>query len=227
MDRHERRHFLDSSGGADSSRHEAGNLPQANFGPIALVAAVVKGQVSVRTRPANGLLGEFSQVVEDSYFPCRSARMRLRRTPIVSSLSLQRLLHLNAYYSWAYAAAEIGLTIYKLAYLSLDVKVRYSLPILVAVWCICELARLPLGYTGNLREKVGARVCSQRTLDLPARLPLHTRPLPAARHVCRCRSCPPSGYCRCSRSCPSSCTSRWGRCKSAAFCPSTSPQAFC
>lgn len=88
--------------------------------------------------------------------------MRLRSSPVVSSLPLQRLLHFNAFYSAAYGAAEIALVIYKLVFLSVDEKVKYSLPVLVAVWCLCEPARILLGYTGNLREKV----CS------PGRYPL-------------------------------------------------------
>ena len=82
--------------------------------------------------------------------------MRLRSSPIVSSLQLQRLLHLNLYYSFVYAAAEVGLTIYKLQTFVFEDRVKYSLPVLVGVWCAAELARLPLGYVGNLREKVSS-----------------------------------------------------------------------
>lgn len=83
--------------------------------------------------------------------------MRLRTVPSLSSLPLQRLLHLNVYYSLVYGAVEIAATIYKLIYLSVGDRVALSLPILVAVWCIAEIARLNLGYAGNLREKVRRR----------------------------------------------------------------------
>jgi len=98
--------------------------------------------------------------------------MRLRSVAIVSNLQLQRLLYFNVFASLAYGACEIGLTAYKLAYLQLPDKAKYSTSVLVAVWVLCELARLPLGYAGNLREKVSQvesanALCGSRTPSPP------------------------------------------------------------
>jgi Predicted membrane protein len=100
-----------------------------------------------------------------------SLKMRLRSVSIVFSLPLQRLLHFNSYYSVFYAAAEIGLTVFKLTSTVLDEKMKYSLPVLVAIFVLSELARLPLGYTGNLREKV-SELSAFWLLSLFPQLPL-------------------------------------------------------
>jgi transmembrane protein 17 len=73
---------------------------------------------------------------------------------VVASLALQKLLYFNAFYAAAFAVAHIALCIYKLVFIRTSTLTRFALPVIVALWCACELLRLRLGYHGNLREKV-------------------------------------------------------------------------
>lgn len=78
----------------------------------------------------------------------------LRADAVLSSLQLQKLLYFNFYFSPVFAAAHVALCVYKTMYLSPTLYTSFILPLVVAIWGLCEIPRLRLGYVGNLREKV-------------------------------------------------------------------------
>lgn len=85
--------------------------------------------------------------------------MHLRAVPLASSLPLQKLLFFNFYYSILFGAVHVAMMSYKIAYLQLDTAGLYAAPAILTVWALCEIARLRLGYAGNLKEKVIACSC--------------------------------------------------------------------
>lgn len=87
-------------------------------------------------------------------FPNPGVLLALAADPVGSSLPLQKLLYFNLLYSPFFGAAHIALLVYKLYYLTAGRIATYILPVAVVVWCLVEIARLRLGYFGNLREKV-------------------------------------------------------------------------
>lgn len=102
--------------------------------------------------------------------PFYSARAPVAADPVGSSLALQKLLYFNLFYSPAFGAAHIALLVYKTVYLTASRITSFVLPVIVVVWCLLEIARLRLGYFGNLRERVSpashGRYSGQRACPL-------------------------------------------------------------
>jgi transmembrane protein 17 len=80
--------------------------------------------------------------------------MALRVVSVASSMPLQKLLHFNSFYAFAYGASHIALSVWKGTQLQLGEPARIAQPILAAVWILVEILRLRLGYSGNLGGKV-------------------------------------------------------------------------
>lgn len=97
---------------------------------------------------------------------------------VVSSLPLQKLLYFNFFYAFVFAVAHVAMCVFKIVYMPSNLTTRIVLPILVSLWALVEIARLRLGYNGNLHEKV--------------RPPLHRRLLPCTAPCAAsdCACCP-------------------------------------
>ena len=95
----------------------------------------------------------------------------LRVLRVSSSLPLQKLLYFNALFSLAFAAAHAATVAFKLQRLALQPMSQALLPAALGVWAAVELARLWLGYRGNLGEQVPA-LAAFFLLTLLPQLPL-------------------------------------------------------
>lgn len=80
--------------------------------------------------------------------------MSLRLIEPASSLRLQQMLYYNVLYSAVHVVYVVGLIVWKLNSIEMNVIMQFIVPIFSGVWVLIEPVRLLLGISGNMRERV-------------------------------------------------------------------------
>ncbi len=97
----------------------------------------------------------------------------LRVVRVSSSLPLQKLLYYNFHYAVALSVTLVGIVVWQAVRAAAGARggtafpASIVAPALTAAWIVLEALRLRLGYSGNLTERVRARVRGARARAAP------------------------------------------------------------